>query len=365
MHAHIPKASSEITAEWLTGALRAGGKVGDVTVEHVELEALAAGVGYMGEVVRLRITTSGGTAPATLIAKVPTQDPTLRAMMKPTRVYEREARFFDEIAPGVPISVPTCYRAAYDLDTDDYLILMEDLGNVPTGDQAVGVSVDDADRALRTLARYHAHFLGNRNGLADFDFVPDTNGALNKFGEGIYAASLPGFMSGWGHLLVPEMQDPAARFGPNVPQMLDRLFAMPTTLVHGDFRADNLFFGTDSSGRPEITVIDFQAISRGGAANDVGYFISQNLSVADRRDHEHELLDAYHETLEANGVTGYSRAQLFEDYKVGVMYGWVIPVLAGGSLDTSSERAQVLWTAVIERVQAAILDLDCASLLTV
>jgi aminoglycoside/choline kinase family phosphotransferase len=365
MHANIPKASSEITAEWLTSALRAGGKVGDVTVERVELEALAAGVGYMGEVVRLRLTTTGGDAPATMIAKVPTQDPTLRAMMKPTRVYEREARFFDEIAAGLPISVPTCYRAAYDLDADDYLILMEDLGSVPTGDQAVGVSVDAAEQVLRTLARYHAHFWGNRNGLATFDFVPDTNGALNKFGEGIYAASLPGFMAGWGHLLVPEMEDPAARFGPNVPQLLDRFFAMPSTLVHGDFRADNLFFGTDADGQTDITVIDFQAISRGGGANDVGYFMSQNLSIDDRRAHEHELLDAYHATLEANGVTGYGRDQLFEDYKVGVMYGWVIPVLAGGSLDTSSERAKVLWTAVIDRVQAAILDLGCPSLLTV
>ena len=147
MHGNIPKASSEITPEWLTGALRAGGKVGDVTVEHVALEALAAGVGYMGEVVRLRLTTSGGNAPATMIAKVPTQDPTLRVMMKPTRVYEREARFFDEIAEGLPISVPTCYRAAYDLDADDYLILMEDLGNVPTGDQVSGVSVEAAGTA--------------------------------------------------------------------------------------------------------------------------------------------------------------------------------------------------------------------------
>ena len=330
MHGGIPKSSTEITPAWLTQALQAGGRVGDVTVDTVELEALEAGVGYMGEVVRLRLTTTGGLAPATMIAKIPTQDPTLRAMMKPTRVYEREARFYDEVASSLPIATPECYRAAYDLVDDDYLILMEDLAGIPTGDQAVGISADDADLVMQTLALYHSHFWGNRNGLSELDFAPDTNGALNKFGEGIYAASLPGFMSGWGHLLVPEMQDPAARFGGNVPQLLDRLFAMPTTLMHGDFRADNLFFGHDAAGNHKITVIDFQAISRGGGANDVGYFMSQNLSVAERRASEHALLDIYHATLEANGVTGYSRTQLFEDYKVGVMYGWVIPVLAGG-----------------------------------
>lgn len=365
MSLEIPKSSAEISAEWLTEALRAGNQVGEVTVTDVVLEPMAAGMGYMGEVARLRVSSSGGTAPETMIAKIPTQDPTLRAMMKPTRVYEREARFYDEIAPASPISVPLCFRSAFDLEADDYLILLEDLAHMTVGDQAAGVSVEDAHLVVRSLGQFHAHFWGNSNGLADFDFVPDTNGALNKFGEQIYAASLPGFLANWGHHLLPEMREPADRFTANVAQLLDRIFAMPTTLVHGDWRADNLFFGVDEDGQRLLTVIDFQAISRGGGANDLGYFLSQNLSVADRRAHEHALLDAYHDALVSGGVTGYSREQLFEDYRVGVLYGWIIPVLAGGSLDTSSARAQALWTEVLMRVQAAIIDLDCPSLLTV
>ena len=44
----------------------------------------------------------------------------------------------------------------------------------------------------------------------------------------------------------------------------------------------------------------------------------------------------------------------FDDYQVGLIYGWVIPVFAVGSLDVSSERAMTLWTNVVERVQDAI-----------
>lgn len=361
----IPKSSAEITAAWLTEALRAGGKLGDVTVDDVSVEQLAAGSGFMGEVTRLHLSTTGGSAPATMIVKIPTQDPTLRAMMNPARVFEREARFYDEIAPSVPIKVPECYCAAYDLATDDFLLLIEDLVGLEVGDQAKGVSVEDAHLVLRTLASFHAHFWGNGNGLADFDFVPDINGPLNKFGDGIYTASLPGFLAAWGDQVVDGMREPTERFAANMHQLLDRLWAMPTTLVHFDWRADNLFFGPDADGNRSVTVIDFQTISRGGGAHDVGYFLSQNLSVADRREHEHALLDTYHAALAEAGVSDYDRRQLFEDYKVGVLYGWVIPVLAGGSLDTSSDRAQALWSQVLTRVQAAILDLDCPSLFTV
>ena len=143
-------------------------------------------------------------------------------------------------------------------------------------------------------------------------------------------------------------------YGSNHPLLLDRFATMPTTLVHFDYRADNLFFDEDG----EVVVIDWQSISQGGGAADVGYLLGQNLDTSVRRDHENELLHVYHDTLTANGVSGYGFDQFFHDYRVGLIYGWVIPVFAVGSLDSSSERALALWTAVIERVQDAIFHHD-------
>jgi hypothetical protein len=48
-----------------------------------------------------------------------------------------------------------------------------------------------------------------------------------------------------------------------------------------------------------------------------------------------------------------------------VLYGWIIPVFAVGSLDVSSERAMGLWTEVIKRAQAALSDHNVKDLLTV
>ena len=76
--------------------------------------------------------------------------------------------------------------------------------------------------------------------------------------------------------------------------------------------------------------------------------------MADLRAHEDDLLHRYHDTLVAEGVSGYEFEQFYNDYRMAVLYGWVIPVFAVGSLDTSSERAMALWTAVLERIQDAI-----------
>lgn len=347
----IPTNSTEITADWLTeamqadGSLPAGAAVASVTVEH-----LPAGVGFMGEVTRLHVDYAGGEGPAaTMIAKIPTQDPNVRAMMKPARVFERETRFYAELADVTPIGTPACYAAAYDLDADEFLLLLEDLSPVPTGNQLEGCSPEQAQVALVGLAAHHAAFWNGR-GIEGLDFVPDINSPLNKVGKEVYEASLPGFRSVFGHLTHPALDAAIDGFAANVHQLLDRFFAMPSTLVHFDYRADNLFFGD------EVTAIDFQAISRGGGAADVGYFVSQNLKVDVRRANEDRLLHAYHDALVANGVTDYPFEQFVDDYAVGVMYGWIIPVFATGTLDATSERAIALWTEVIERAQCAIED---------
>lgn len=355
----LPTTTSEVTAEFLTEALRSSGTLpAESTVSAVTADAAAAGVGFMGEVGRLHLTVDGdaGSCPATMMVKFPTASPEVKAMMRPTRVYEREHRFYAELAGETTVRTPdvfhvTCNTSEDESVDEEYLLLMEDLGGLAEGDQAAGVSVDQARAALVGLAQHHARFW-NSAGLENASFIPVMSDPLNKMGQAIYSASLPGFKEVFAHALRPEMVPYAEAYGENHPGLLDRLGAMPHTLVHFDFRADNLFFEDDGT----VVVIDWQAISQGGGAADVGYFVSQNLSVDDRRANEDELLHAYHDTLVANGVTDYDYAQFFEDYRVGVMYGWIIPVFAVGSLDSSSERAMALWDAVLERLQAAIFD---------
>ncbi len=358
MSTNVPKTTSEVTAEWMTTALRGSGTIGpEVIVASVVLDAANAGVGFMGEVatVGLVYDRDAGQAPSTVVAKFPTQSPDIRAMMHPTRIYEREHRFYDEVAEYSPLRTPavyhvTCEPAAESAD-ESYMLLMEDLSDLTLGDQVAGVSPEQARAALVGLAAHHARFW-NGAGLERADFIPVINGPLNQAGSAIYDASLPGFMAAFGDSIKPELAAFVAGYSAARPQILDDLAAMPHTLVHFDFRADNLFFSADGS----VVVIDWQAISQGGGVADVGYFISQNLSIRDRRAHENDLLRAYHDSLVANGVDDYDYETLLKDYRVGISCGWMIPVLAVGSLDFTSERAIALWTAVIERTQDALID---------
>ena len=355
-----PTTASEITTEWMTGALRGSGTIGpDTSVVTLHADPRGAGIGFMGEVATVEVGYSGpaGDAPRRIVAKFPTHSDDVRTMMHPTRVYEREHRFYEKIAKTSPIRTPDVYHVTCEVSDDPaaerYMLLMEDLGDLELGDQLAGVSPEQAESALVGLARHHARFW-NRAGLEDASFIPTINGPLNKAGEGIYNASLPGFKDVFSSALLPEMVPVAEAYGSNHPLLLDRLAEMPHTLVHFDYRADNMFFDDSESGGGSVVVIDWQSISIGGGAADVGYFLGQNLSIADLRAHEDDLLHRYHDTLTVNGVRDYPFEQFFEDYRLGVVYGWVIPVFAVGSLDTSSDRAMALWTAVLERIQDAI-----------
>ena len=358
MSTQVPTTTIEVTAEWMTTALRDSGTIGpEVTVASVVLDPANAGVGFMGEVatVGLVYDRDAAGAPATVVAKFPTQSPDIRAMMHPTRIYEREHRFYDEVADHSPLRTPavyhvTCEPAAESAD-ESYMLLMEDLSGLTLGDQVTGVSPEQARAALVGLAAHHARFW-NGAGLERADFIPVINGPLNQAGSAIYDVSLPGFMAAFGDSIKPELAAFVASYSAARPQILDDLAAMPHTLVHFDFRADNLFFSDDGS----VVVIDWQAISQGGGVADVGYFISQNLSIDNRRAHENDLLHSYHDALVANGVGDYDFETLLSDYRVGIACGWMIPVLAVGSLDFTSERAIALWTAVIERTQDALID---------
>ncbi len=359
MPAVLPTTSSEITAEWMTEALRESGTIGpDVTVAEVLVDAGAVGVGFMGEVAVVGLVYSGdaGDAPATIVAKFPTQSPDIRAMMQPTRIYEREHRFYSELADQSPIRTPyihhvTCATATEASD-ERYMLLLEDLAGLQLGDQVAGVTPEQARAALVGLAAHHAEFW-NGVGLEDADFIPVINGPLNQAGSAIYESSLPGFMAAFGEVIRPELAD-----------FVDEL--------RGHAAADPRRPGGHAAHARALRLPSRQPLLRSRridrrdrlAGDQPGRRCRRRrlLPVAEpeyrgsTRTRTRRCSRAYHDALVANGVSDYTYDQLVADYRVGIACGWMIPVLAVGSLDFTSERAVTLWTAVIERAQNALLD---------
>ena len=77
------------------------------------------------------------------------------------------------------------------------------------------------------------------------------------------------------------------------------------SLVHGDYRLDNLLFGgldEDVS----IATVDWQTLEVGNPGRDLAYFLGNSLLPAERREHEQALVHAYHEALLSFDVQDYS-----------------------------------------------------------
>lgn len=77
-----------------------------------------------------------------------------------------------------------------------------------------------------------------------------------------------------------------------------------------------------------------------------------------RRQMEPLLLDLYHATLLDNGVSGYDRQMLDEDYRLSALWLITRPVALG--LTTSLPG---VWWNNLERIMLAVDDLRCRDLL--
>jgi len=77
------------------------------------------------------------------------------------RFYEREVRFYHQLAGVVGITTPRCLYAEIDAGSGMFALVLDDLAPARQTDQLSGLSPDDASTALGQLARLHAARWGN------------------------------------------------------------------------------------------------------------------------------------------------------------------------------------------------------------
>jgi hypothetical protein len=354
----IADTTEALTPAWLTEALGRAGllqrtKVAAVTVAPV-------GTGQMCDSARLHLTYDGPSpGPTTLIAKLPATDPTSRATAVQLRCYEIEVRFYQELATGLPVRTPHVAYADIDVPSASFLLLLEDLAPARPGDQLEGCSVDDAVLAVDELVKLHAPRWDDPS-LAAIDWLhrdPDAS-------KGFFLDLLPALWDGFRHRYLD-------RLGPDVHEAGDALFrgldryllasTKPWTVVHGDYRLDNLLFGGPDGAVP-IAVVDWQTCAHGPALSDVAYFIGAGLAAPERREHEADLVRRYHEGLGLAGVTGYSWERCWSAYRHGAFAGLVMAIAASMLVERTA-RGDEMFLAMAHRHARHALDLDAPALL--
>ncbi len=344
-------AATGITAEFLTRAL--AGQPGATPVTAVV--ATPVGTGQVSDSYRLHLTYDGpaGLRP-TMIAKIPAADPASRAAARAFRTYEIEASFYDQIAPSLPVALAGCYYTAYDAGPDEYIVLLEDLAPASAGDQLTGLCVAEAAAAVDELAALHAAGWDRRE-LAELPWLnrssPDAAALMTAVLTDLY----PGFRDRYAPRLDAGVVTLIEEFLPQAGHYLAAR-AEPRTIVHGDFRADNLLFG---QGRP--AVLDWQTCSYGPAAGDLSYFLGSSLLVPARRQHEEALVRRYHSALTARGVR-LSWADCWAGYRLHALGGIVMDIIAAMVVQ-QTERGDKMFVAMAGRHARQAIDLDALALI--
>ncbi len=349
---------SDVTPAWLTAALQSAGH--NVEIATVSATPLGVGVGMMSGLQSLALTYAKGTGPALLVLKMPTENDVNRSVADLYHLYERETLFYRDIASRSTAYTPVVYRA--DIDGNNFVLLLEDLSDYTLGDQVKGCTLEETEGGVAWLARHHASLWGQTDD-PELAFLPEVSPSYSSDGL------MQGCAFGWdpmaalfGHVVPERIAALKDRYLAVLPKLFDWMATPPLTVVHGDFRMDNLFFGS-APGQEPLIAIDWQGSLRGRASQDIAYFLSGSLPIELRRQHERALINQWHTGLVASGVTGFSEADAWEDYRKAVLYVWVIAVVIAGTLDPTNERGRQWISVMLQRSIAAIDDLDLVTLM--
>ena len=351
----IADAPEALTPSWLTTALTDSGVLDGARVVNATFQPI--GTGQMCDCVRLDIRYDRPTdAPSTIVAKLPAADETSRATAKALRSYENEVRFYQQLAPELPIRTPTTYYADIDVESASFVLLLEDLAPAQQGDQLRGCSPGQAQIALQELVKLHASRRGDQT-LADIEWLHRDKATNQRF----LATLLPGLWEGFRDRYATDLSDDVIQAGTVLFSEIEGYLMAdpgPSTVVHGDYRLDNLLFDPTPGGIP-VAVVDWQMCTDGPGMNDVAYFIGAGLGVDERRSAEADLVDGYHAALTAAGVTDYALDQCWHEYRRGTWSGLIMAV-AASMLVERTVRGDQMFLTMAGRHSRHALDLDAA-----
>lgn len=344
-----PATIDEVTPAWVAEAT-------GLDVTDIDVEQIGVGVGIASAVYRLSLT--GTDVPDTLILKLPALDEASVFTASVLRMYSRETKFFGELSDASPIRVPRGYGGAANDDGTGYYLFMEDMGGHRSVDQIAGMIISDAEQAVDEMAKWHATFWGKADRHLE-------TGAAVSFADDLYRAVLPlVFDEGWERIQAnmevhPTIAEVAPRWVDTFDDMHDALSVAPTTLVHGDYRADNLFFADDGT----VVLLDFQLTGVGTGAFDLAYFVTQSLLPDVAADNERNLFDRYIAGLIAAGVPEAETSRLWDNYRKAALFCLVYPVAGGRQYNFDDPRERALADAMLTRCARAIDDLGLRDLI--
>ena len=355
----VPATIDDIDSAWLEEVLTDAG-FGRVWLEDIAVEALAVGVGLLGSVARVRLVHADEGAPKSVIVKLPSQDMRARSIADQFGYYRREAGTYRDLLHDLPrdeVRTPRCY-AVIDGPIGPVLVL-EDLPHT-VGDQVAGASREQALAAAELIANIHAQFWGN-GALGHYAWLPGpTDEVIAGYGR-LFELTWPMFVNNFGSHIPREHLGAAERAITHFDEVAQTFAQAPQTLIHGDFRLDNMLFSPQPlspDDEPIAHVLDWQLAARGRGPYDLAFFVAGSVTANQRRLHERAIIERYHGYLQLGGVSDYTLDDCWRDYHWGHVLNLPNPITAAVAVPPGNERGRQLLASNAERALAAIADFD-------
>ena len=346
----------DVSAAWLTRALRESGRLHTGEVASVKVEPTRSVNATGARLTLAYADTASGDLPSTLFLKV---------CAKATPFGNSEVIYYTTISSDMDDPpIPICYHAAYSQDTGSYHLLLQDLTGTHAPARIMHPALDRAVKTVDAMAQLHAHWWDDERLASHVGSYPDPH-VIDRY-VGSAERGLTPMLDDVGAAIPHEAHDLIRRiFGEHRGLLIRR--AQETrdlTCIHGDPNPGNILSPLDPGGRAYL--IDRQlfpwSLSVWAGVSDLAYMMVHWWDTAVRRQLEGPLLKRYHEQLEHRGVRDYSFTKVWSDYRLSAMQS--LYVAAGWCVDEKERQAyRWVWWPQLQKTLAACDDLDCLALL--
>ena len=339
------------TPHELTGALHAAGALRHGDVAGVQVSELIRTT--VSSLRFLEVRYGAGAAPSLperLMLKWPLEQSADRERVG------SESVFYREIAPTLPSPPIARCLATAPPESEQQWLLLEDLRSSHACPPWPERPSDQEVRgAVAVLAQLHCRWW-DASGTGITLGVPHTEASLRGMVHDI-ESHLPAFLEDLGEDLPPaDAMVLETVFNSSLEPWLRLIEPRDLTVIHGDAHTWNFLFPRSGEGRPYL--IDWQTWHRDVGARDLAYLMALHWDAATRQRLELPLLRLYHQELIRGGITTYSFADLFLEYRRCVVRNLTFPIIFW-----SRGFPRKAWRYRLDCALAAYHDLDASELL--
>ena len=143
MDISFPTCPDELNGEWLSNAL---GK----SVENFKTRPIGGGKGNLGDLVLVSLEND-----EQVVAKFAANREEALNAAKRSGLFEREIKFYLELAPKLDLRLPALFASDYDPSSAYFIMLLEYLEPVQDSDSISGIGIEHTRQLLTELSKLH------------------------------------------------------------------------------------------------------------------------------------------------------------------------------------------------------------------